>query len=100
MKKYFLMTVLFFSVAVFAADNGKWTGYIGDSHCGSSGTGDGHASCAKKCIGEGYKPMFIVGDKAYAISNPDKVSKYIGDKVTISGDLVGDSIITIKKISK
>jgi hypothetical protein len=99
MKKYLLLLVLFFSVTVFAADNGKWTGYISDSHCGASGNKDGHADCAKKCIGEGYKPVFVVGDKVYAISNPEKASDYVGDKVTIRGSITGDTI-EIKKIRK
>ena len=99
MKKYLLLPVLFFSISVFAIDGGKWTGYISDSHCGAAGNNAGHASCAKKCIGEGYKPVFVVGDKVYAITNPDKVSDYIGDKVTIKGNLMGDSI-EVKKISK
>lgn len=98
MKKYLLLLALSFSVAVFAADNGKWTGYISDSHCGAAGNNADHAACAKKCIGEGYKPVFVVGDKVYAISNPEKVDKYIGDKVTIKGTITGDSI-EIKKVS-
>ena len=99
MKKYLLLPVVFFSVAAFAFDNGKWTGYISDSHCGAKGNNDGHAACAKKCIGEGYKPVFVVGDKVYTISNPEKVDKYIGEKVTIKGTITGDAI-DIKKISK
>src|SRR5580765_1255530 len=100
MKKYFLLTLLFFSAAAFALDGGKWTGYISDSHCGAAGNTADHASCAKKCIGEGYKPVFVVGDKVYAISNPEKVSDYIGDKVTIEGSITGDTVISITKISK
>lgn len=99
MKKYLFLPVLFIALAAFAFDNGKWTGYIGDSHCGADGTGDGHASCAKKCIKEGYKPVLVVGDKAYAIKNPDKVSEYIGDKVTVEGDITNDTI-TVAKITK
>lgn len=99
MKKYLLLLALSFSVAAFAADNGKWTGYISDSHCGAAGNNADHAACAKKCIGEGYKPVFVVGDKVYAISNPEKVDKYIGDKVTIKGTITGDSSIEIKKVS-
>lgn len=99
MKKYLLLPLLLFSFAAFATDSGKWTGYISDSHCGVKGNNDGHADCAKKCISEGYKPVFVVGDKVYTINNPDKVSKYIGDKVTIKGTITGDAI-DIKKVSK
>jgi hypothetical protein len=99
MKKYLLLLVLSFSVAVYAADKGTWTGYISDSHCGAKGNNDGHASCAKKCIKDGYAPVFVVGDKVYTISDPKKVSKFIGDKVTITGTITDDAI-AIDKVSK
>ncbi|HLX94020.1 MAG TPA: hypothetical protein VKR32_20190 [Puia sp.] len=99
MKKYLLLLVTFFAVAVFAADKGTWTGYISDSHCGAKGNNAGHADCAKKCIKEGYAPVFVVDDKVYTISNPKKVAKYIGDKVTITGTMTGDAI-EIEKVSK
>jgi hypothetical protein len=99
MKKYLLLLGMFFSVAVFAADKGTWTGYISDAHCGAKGNNDGHAACAKKCVKEGYAPVFVIGDKVYTISDPKKVSKYIGDKVTITGTITGDAI-DIEKISK
>ena len=99
MKKYLSLLVFFVSITVFAADNGKWTGYISDSHCGAAGNNAGHAACAKKCIGEGYAPVFVVGDKVYAISDPKKVDEFIGDKVTIEGSISGDTIL-IQKISK
>lgn len=99
MKKLLLLPLLF-CFAAFTNDNGKWTGYISDSHCGAAGNSPDHASCAKKCIGEGYKPVFVVGDKVYAITNPEKVTDYVGDKVTITGSISGDTAISIKKISK
>ena len=99
MKKYLLLLGMIFSVAAFAADKGTWTGYISDSHCGAKGNNDGHAECAKKCVKEGYAPVFVIGDKVYTINDPKKVSKYIGDKVTITGTITGDAI-DIEKISK
>jgi hypothetical protein len=99
MKKYLLLLVMFFFIAVYAADKGTWTGYISDSHCGAKGNNPGHADCAKKCIKEGYPPVFVVGDKVYTINDPKKVSKYIGDKVTITGTITGDTI-DIEKVSK
>ena len=99
MKKYLLLLVLFFSVATYAGDKGVWTGYISDSHCGAKGNNDGHAACAKKCIKEGYAPVFVIGEKVYTINNPKKVSKYIGEKVTITGTITGDAV-DIEKVSK
>lgn len=99
MKKLALMMVLFFSLAVTYAGDGTWTGYISDSHCGAGGAKEGHVACAKKCIKEGSVPVFVVGDKVYTISDPKKVSKYLGEKVTVTGTLNGDAI-DIAKISK
>jgi hypothetical protein len=99
MKKILLIVGMFFTMAAFAADKGTWTGYISDAHCGAKGNNDGHADCAKKCVKEGYAPVFVVGDKVYTISDPKKVSKYVGDKVTITGTITGDAI-DIEKISK
>ena len=98
MKKSLLMVALFLTTVVFAADKGTWTGYISDSHCGAKGNNDGHAACAKKCIKDGALPVFVVGDKVYAINNPDKVSKYIGQKVTITGTITDDKL-DIEKVA-
>ena len=99
MKKYLLLLVLIFSVTAYAADKGTWTGYISDSHCGAKGNNAEHAACAKKCVKQGYAPVLVVGDKVYTIKNPKKVSKYIGEKVTITGTATGD-VIEIEKVSK
>jgi len=99
MKKYLLLLGMFFSLAAFTIDKGKWTGYISDSHCGAKGNNAGHADCAKKCIKEGFAPVFVVGDKVYAINNPKKVADFIGEKVTITGTITNDKV-DIEKISK
>jgi len=99
MKKYLLLLVMFFSGIVFGADKGTWTGYISDADCGTKGNNADHAACAKKCVKNGAAPVFVVGDKVYTISNPKKVAKFIGDKVSITGTMTGDAI-EIEKISK
>ena len=99
MKKLLLLVVLSLSLVVYATDKGTWTGYISDSHCGAKGNNDGHAACAKKCVKEGYAPVFVVGDKVYTINDPKKVSKYVGEKVTIKGTITDDKL-DIEKISK
>jgi hypothetical protein len=98
MKKYLLLLALSFSIAVYA-DKGTWTGYISDAHCGAKGNDASHASCAKKCVKDGSAAVFVVGDKVYTISDQKKVSKFIGDKVTITGTITGDAI-EIEKVSK
>src|ERR1700712_3431638 len=99
MKKYLLLSVLFFSAVVYAADKGTFTGYISDAHCGAKGNSADHADCARKCVKDGSAPVFVIGDKVYTISNPKKVAKYIGDKVKITGTITGDAI-DIEKVSK
>ncbi len=99
MKKYLLILVLFFSVVITYAADGTWTGYISDSHCGAKGGKEGHVACAKKCIKEGFVPVFVIGEKVYTINDPKKVAKYLGEKVTITGTITGDAI-DIEKVSK
>lgn len=100
MKKYLLLSVLVCSMALaFAGDKGTWTGYISDSHCGAKGNKEGHADCAAKCIKDGAVPVFVVGDKVYTITDTKKVSKFIGQKVTITGTITGEAL-EIEKISK
>ena len=100
MKKYLLLLVVVISfTAANVLDKGKWTGFISDDDCGMKGNNKGHADCAKSCIKSGAKPVFVVGDKIYTISNPKKVDKFIGDQVTITGTITNDAveIETVKK---
>jgi hypothetical protein len=99
MKKFFLLCALVVSGIVYAADKGSWTGWISDDDCGMKGNNAEHAECAKKCVKNGAAPVLVVGDKIYKISNPKTVAKYIGDKVTVTGTITGDSI-AIDKVSK
>lgn len=98
MKKVLLALLLLVSATVFAGDPIKVTGYVGDDHCGNK-SGPDHANCAKQCVKGGAKPVLVVGDKVYQISNPEKLSKLIGDKVEVTGEVDGDSI-TIEKVKK
>lgn len=99
MKKLLLTLLVSCSFLVYGAVTETWTGYISDSDCGAKGNNADHAACAKKCVKGGAAPVLVVGDKVYSISNPKKATKFIGDKVTITGTLTGDAI-AIDKISK
>jgi hypothetical protein len=99
MKKYLVMLSLLFVTIAYAGDKGTWTGYISDAHCGAKEDLATHAACAQKCVKGGETPVFVIGDKVYAISNPKKVAKFIGDKVKITGTIT-DNSISIAKISK
>ena len=100
MKKY-LLTIALVLVAVIsqAADKGSWTGVISDDHCGVKKANEEHAECAKQCIAGGKTMVLVVGNKMYKISDPKKAEEFIGKKVTIKGELKGDTI-EVKEIQK
>ena len=100
MKKYLLTLALAFLALIgFASDKGTWTGFITDDHCGVKSAKEDHAECARNCIAGGKNAVFVVGDKMYKISDPAKVKDFIGQKVTINGELKGD-VLEIKEIKK
>jgi hypothetical protein len=90
--KVLLALVLVLSVFSLTAMAGEWTGYISDSKCGAKGAKDEHADCAVKCVKGGASPVFVTGDKIYKIDDASKVQDHIGHKVTITGELKGDTV--------
>lgn len=90
MKKV-IIAGLFLSVAAFAE---SWTGTISDSHCGAKHVAASEADqkCATKCITGGAKPVLVVGDKVLNIDNPDAVKGHEGHKVTVTGNMTGDTV--------
>jgi len=90
--KVVLAFVLVLSVFTFTAVAGEWTGYISDSKCGAKGAKDEHADCAVKCVKGGASPVFVTGDQVYKIDDASKVQDHIGHKVTITGELKGDTV--------
>jgi hypothetical protein len=97
--------VLVFYGSAFAA-TGTWTGTISDSSCGASHaalTEHGKQATDKECTGicltKGAKYVFVNEGKVVMISNQNfaDLKKYAGDRVTVTGNLSGDTI-TITKI--
>ena len=80
----FVAVMTFASVAAYAADASKITGYISDSMCGAKHLGD-NAACVKKCVEGGMAPVFVDDAKksVWTIDNPDKVKAFYGAKVTV-----------------
>ena len=96
MKK-FVLALTFGAAFAMSAMAGEWTGYISDAGCaqkqGAKTAAAGHADCAKGCIKKGDKAVLVTEDgKILNISNQDKVVEHAGEKVTITGDMNGDSI--------
>jgi hypothetical protein len=85
-----------FALSLFAvgayAENLQGT--ISDEHCGAKHVAGSAADqkCATKCIDGGAAPVLVVGDKVYKIDNPDAVKGHYGHKVTVSGNVSGDSV--------
>jgi len=100
MKKLLLiclaLCLVFLMVAVAsAADKDKAetvNGYVTDSKCGAKGAKDAHADCAASCVKGGASPVFVTGGKVYKIDDASKVADHVGHKVTITGELKGDTV--------
>ena len=100
MKKHLITLLLvIFAQIGHASEKGTWTGFITDDHCGVKSAKEEHAECAKQCIAGGKNTVLVVGDKMYKISDPKKVEEFIGKKVTIKGELKGDTI-EVKDVQK
>ena len=78
------------SVSAVAADI---TGYIIDQTCASKPAMRGDVDCANKCIKMGSPAVLVTDDgKIYKIADQAKVIPQAGKKVTLSGQLEGDTI--------
>ena len=99
MKKYLMLLGVAFCLTAAAnvMDKGKWTGFIGDDHCGTKGNNKEHSACAKSCVKGGKIPVFVVADKVYSISNLKLVENFIGEEVTITGT-VTNNVLEIETI--
>jgi len=96
MKKL-VLGFAFFSALAMTAMAAEVTGYISDAGCakkqGAKVASDGHAGCAQGCIKKGDKAVLVTDDgKIYQISDQDKVKEHAGMKVTVVGDVDGDTI--------
>jgi hypothetical protein len=98
--------VLVFSGSAFA-EKGTWTGTISDSACGAShaamteqGKKGTDKDCTEMCLKKGAKYVFVNSGKVYMIKNQNfaDLKKFAGDKVTLNGDLTGDTM-TITKLA-
>ena len=88
-KKMMLALLACSSLTALGADMGskpmKLMGYISDSKCGAMhNSAAPDASCVKKCIGGGEKPVFVDAKKqVWSIDNPDTITDDYGKNVTV-----------------
>jgi hypothetical protein len=92
LKKVVLAVVLVLTIFCLASMAAEMNGYISDSKCGAKGAKDAHADCAASCVKGGASPVFVTGGKVYKIDDASKVADHIGHKVTIVGELKGDTV--------
>ena len=96
MKRFAAASLLAMGMA-FSAMAADFTGYITDTACankqGAKAASEKHAACAAKCINGGSPAVLLTEDgKIYKIADQDKVKEHAGHKVTITGDLDGDTL--------
>jgi hypothetical protein len=92
LKRIVLAFVLVLSLFAVTSMAAEMTGYISDSKCAAKGAKDAHADCAVKCVKGGAAPVFVSDGKVYKIDDAAKVQDHVGHKVTITGDVKGDTI--------
>lgn len=91
MKKL-AIALSFSAIAAFA---GSWTGTISDSKCGAAHADGSEKSmkCAQACVKSGKaQPVLVVDGKVFKLSDAAKAADHVGHKVTVTGELDGDTI--------
>lgn len=81
-----------FSVSAWA---GEWTGFVTDSFCGAANANDAKWSkeCSQICVKQrGAKPVLVVGETVYSISNTNRALDFVGDKVKVTGKLEKETL--------
>ena len=73
---------------------GQWTGYVSETKCGARHADGSEASikCVTGCVKAGAKPVLVVEGKVVPIANGDKVMDHLGKKVTVTGDMHGNTL--------
>ena len=86
-----------FSFSALAADV---TGYIIDQSCADKPAMRGNVECAQRCIKRGSPAVLVTDEgKIYKIADQAKVVDHAGKKVTVTGELKGDTL-TVDKVSE
>jgi len=94
MKKILLALAVIALLLPALASADSWTGWITDSNCGAKGANADHASCAKKCHGQGAKLVLYnnADQKVYNLDNQTLAESNIGHEVVVTGTVEGTSI--------
>jgi hypothetical protein len=70
----------------------QWIGWVTDQKCASAGNYEG--SMHKQCVKAGEAVVFVndADKKMYKLKDPQKVERFVGQKVTLDGTIQGDTI--------
>jgi predicted GNAT family acetyltransferase len=87
-----LAVVLGFGLGTLAsAQDGTWTGWVTDDHCGAAGAKAAHADCAAKCVKEkgAHWAVYNPTDKSVFILSGDDamIAKMAAKEVMIKGTM-------------
>lgn len=87
-----LVMVLGFGFAALAtAEDGTWTGWVTETHCGAAGAKEAHADCAAKCVKEkgAHWALYNSADKSqFVLSGDDAMMlKMAAKQVTVKGNM-------------
>ena len=91
---FFALAAAFLALSALA---GEFQGYIADSKCaakqGAKTASEKHADCAIACIKAGAKAVLVTPEgKVYQLDDQAKAVKHAGQKVTVTGQVEGDTI--------
>lgn len=96
-----LVVVLLAAAASVLGAEQSWTGAISDDMCktkhesgGEMGAAMNDHDCTLACVKGGSKFVFVSDGKVYRIANQEfaGVRAHAGEKVTLTGELKGDTI--------
>ena len=92
LKRVITAAILLLSLFAVSALADEFTGWISDSKCGAKGASAEHKDCAMRCVKGGAVPVFVMDGKVLKIDDTSKVERHIGQKVTVTGSVDGDTI--------
>jgi len=90
--KFFAKSLSVAALFAFTAFAGEWKGTISDSHCGAKHADGAGEKCVQGCIKKGASAVLVTDGKVLKIANGDAVKDHLGHKVTVTGELDGDTI--------
>lgn len=92
MKKLMLVSSVF-ALSAFA---GEYKGTISDAKCGAAHADASEKSikCVQGCVKKGGEAVLVSEGKVLKIdaASKDKIAPHLGHKVTITGNLTGDTL--------